>query len=381
MRFQDAAFAASVIRVYDPAMEIDSNDPAFKPPPRRRPRYAGTHPRGFDERYKERDLDKFPDIEAHIRAQGRTPAGTHVPVMVTEIVAALRPEPGHSVADVTLGYGGHALTFLEHTAPSGPLIGLDLDGEQLDKTGRRLARLVDPARLHLHHSHFAGLPKVLAAEGIEAVDVIFADLGVSSMQVDNPARGFSYKRAGLLDMRMDLRRPQTAADLLRTLTAEQLAAALCELADEPDAERIAHEIVRGRAERAVTRTDELVDAVLRAKGLSRKSWRSQVPADASDLHPAARTFQALRILVNDELHGLEQLLRIAPYCMKPGGRLGILTFHSGEDRRVKHAFRDGLRDGIYSRIAEEPERPSSAERRANPRSAPAKFRWGVRASE
>lgn len=355
-------------------------DEAPSPPPRRRPRYAGTHPRRFDERYKERAPDKYPDIEAHVRAQGRTPAGTHVPIMVAEVLAALRPAAGEIVADLTLGYGGHALAFLERTAPTGVLFGLDLDGPQLETTGRRLAQLVDPARLRLHHSHFAGLPKLLAAAGLSGVNVLFADLGLSSMQIDNPDRGFSYKHDGPLDMRMDPHRRRTAADILRTISPEDLAAALEELADEPDHQRITRAIIRRRSEQPITRTEELVDAVFSAKGLTRRTWRASIAAGESELHPAARTFQALRILVNDELQGLDQLLRIAPWCLNPGGRLGILTFHSGEDRRVKHAFRDALRDGIYSQIADEPERPGPIERRDNPRSAPARFRWAVRAT-
>jgi 16S rRNA (cytosine1402-N4)-methyltransferase len=349
-------------------------------PRRRRPRYAGTHPRRFDERYKERAPDKYPDIEAHVRSQGRTPAGTHIPIMVAEVLAALRPAPGQVVADLTLGYGGHALAFLERTAPDGRLIGLDLDGPQLAVTGRRLAQVVDPVRLHLHHSHFAGLPKLLAADGFDGVDIVFADLGLSSMQIDNPARGFSYKHDGPLDMRMDPRRPRTAADIVRTISCEELAMALRDFADEQEHKQIAEEIVRRRSERVITRTGELVDVVLCAKRLTRKKWRATVAEGESELHPAARTFQALRILVNEELQGLDQLLRVAPDCLRPGGRLGVLTFHSGEDRRVKHALRDGLREGVYAQIADEPLRPSQAERRENPRSSPAKFRWAMRAA-
>ena len=361
-------------------MTAEPPEPGSGPPPRRRrPRYAGTHPRRFDERYKERDPDKYPDLEAHVRAQGRTPAGTHVPIMVAEVLAALRPAPGESVADLTVGYGGHALALLERTAPDGRLIGLDLDGPQLEATGRRLAQLVDPARVHLHHSHFAGLPKLLAADGLAGVDIVFADLGLSSMQIDNSARGFSYKHDGPLDMRMDPRRPRTAADILRTITCAELATALRELADEPEHEQIAQAIIEHRSERPITRTQELADVVLSAQGLTRRTWRAAVAAGESELHPAARTFQALRILVNDELHGLEQLLRVAPYCLHAGGRLGILTFHSGEDRRVKHALRDGLRAGVYAQIADQPLRPTPAERHTNPRSTPAKFRWAVRA--
>lgn len=351
-------------------------------PRRRRPRYSGTHPRRFDERYKERDLAKYPDIEAHVRAQGRTPAGTHVPIMVDEVMAALRPVPGETVADLTLGYGGHALAFLNHTAPNGVLIGTDLDGVQLQETGRRLAQAVDPQRLHLHHSHFAGLPKILASEGLAYVDIIFADLGLSSMQIDNPARGFSYKNDGPLDMRMDLRRPMNAADIIRTISLDALAEALRDFADEPEHQQVASAIVRRRSEQAITLTGDLVDIVLKAKGWTRRTWRAAVAEGESGLHPAARTFQTLRILVNDELHGLEQLLRVAPYCLRPGGgRLGILTFHSGEDRRVNDALIEGLRNGVFEKVSEEPLRPSPSERHSNPRSTSAKFRWAVRSAQ
>ena len=366
---------------YDPCMSDELTESESGPNPhRRRPRYAGTHPRRFDQRYKELDSLKYTDIEAHVRAQGRTPAGTHVPVMVTEVLASLRPAPGEIVADLTVGYGGHALAFLQQTAPDGRLIGLDLDGPQLEATGRRLAEVVDPARLHLHHSHFAGLPKALAADGLDGVDIVFADLGLSSMQIDNPARGFSYKHDGPLDMRMDPHRPRSAAGILRTISYEELATALRDLADEPEHQRIAEAIIRHRSERTIERTKELVDVVLSAKGLTHRTWRAAVAEGESELHPAARTFMALRILVNDELHGLEQLLRVAPYCLRPGGRLGILAFHSGEDRRVKHALRDGLRAGVYAQISDEPLRPSPAERHANPRSSPAKFRWAMLAA-
>jgi 16S rRNA (cytosine1402-N4)-methyltransferase len=347
-------------------------------PRKRRTRYSGTHPRRFDQRYKERDPEKFPQMQDHVRAQGRTPAGTHVPIMIPEIIAALRPVPGETVADLTLGYAGHALAFLEQTAPNGRLIGLDLDGRQLEATSQRLAQVINPARLYLHNSHFAGLPKLLAADGIDGVDILFADLGLSSMQIDNPERGFSYKHDGPLDMRMDPRRPQTAADILRKITPEALSAALRDYSDEPDHEEIAQAIIRRRSAQPIARTQELVEVILSMNGMTRKTWRAAV--GESELHPAARTFQALRILVNDELHGLEQLLRVAPHCLRPGGRLGILTFHSGEDRRVKHSLRDGLRAGVYAEIADEPLRASTAERHANPRSTPAKFRWAVRSA-
>lgn len=353
-------------------------------PRKRRTRYRGTHPRRFDERYKERELEKHPELAAHLADKGRTPVGTHIPIMVAEVMAALRPAPNESVADLTLGYGGHAAAFLERIAPHGRLIGLDLDGPQLAATGARLAQLTDPARLLLHNSHFAGLPQVLAADGFTrtdgtstGVDIIFADLGVSSMQIDDPRRGFSYKHDGPLDMRMNPRRPRTAADVLRTIAPDALAAALHDLSDEPEAEQVAAAILHRQRAAPITRTVELAEIVLTAKGHTRRSWAAAARAGEGELHPAARTFQALRILVNDELQGLEQLLRVIPDCLNSGGRVGFLTFHSGENRRVKHALLDGLRAGIYSQVADEPARAGPLERHTNPRSTSAKLRWAV----
>jgi 16S rRNA (cytosine1402-N4)-methyltransferase len=370
--------------------ETPSGVPA---PRRRRPRYSGTHPKRFDERYKELDPATYPETQAHVRTQGRTPAGTHVPVLVGEVLAALRPQPGDIVADCTIGYGGHALEFIERIGPTGRLIGLDVDAAQIERTAARLAALTLPAdrpaldataaghaQVSLHRSHFAGLGKFLAREGLDGFDIIFADLGVSSMQIDDPTRGFSYKYDGPLDMRMDDRLPRTAADLLAQLSVDELSACLVELADEPHAERIAKCIVHHRAVQPVARTRQLVNLVFEAKGLSRRAWRDRPTDQRGQLHPAARTFQALRMLVNDELAGLAQLLRVAPHCLRSGGRIGIISFHSGEDRQVENAFRDGLLAGTYATIAETPIRPTSNEIAANPRSRSAIFRWAVKAA-
>lgn len=345
-----------------------------QPPRRRRQRYSGTHPKQFEQRYKERDPQAYPQMQEHIRAQGRTPAGTHVPIMVTQVLEVLQPAPGEVVADCTIGYGGHAMAFLERIGPTGRLIGFDVDAANLERAAQRLAETGVP--LSLHRSNFAGLGKVLGAEGLEGYDVVFADLGVSSMQVDEPARGFSYKHDGPLDMRMDDRLQRTAGDLLRTMPEEELSAGLLELADEPDHELIARAIVQQRCGEPLTRTGQLVDLIFHAKGLSRRDWREQ-PGQGK-LHPAALTFQALRILVNDELASLRELLRVAPYCLRPGGRIGILSFHSGEDRLVKQAFRDGLAIGLYTEVCAEVVRPTAQEIRDNPRSSPAKLRWARR---
>jgi 16S rRNA (cytosine1402-N4)-methyltransferase len=352
------------------------NSSGHPAPRRRRPRYRGTHPKKFEERYKELAPDAYPEMQGHIRDQGRTPAGTHVPVMVHEVIEHLAPRPGDVAADVTLGYGGHAEAFLAAIAPTGRLIGLDVDADELERTGRRLAAL---GVVSVHRSNFAGIAKVMAAEKLDGFDIIFADLGVSSMQLDDPARGFSYKHDGPLDMRMDSRLVRTAADLLAELSRADLAKALTDLADEEDASAVAAEIV-GRRERApLLRTSDLSEAVLAAKGISRETWRRTKAETPGAAHPAAKAFQALRILVNDELGALRALLRTVPWCLRPGGRIGIITFHSGEDRLVKMAFGEGLADGTYAEASDEVIRPTPAEVGANPRSRPAKFRWARKA--
>lgn len=345
-------------------------------PHRRRTRYPGTHPRRFEQRYKEHAAQDYPEIVQQVRDRGGTPAGTHVPVLVAEIMAALQPGPGESVADGTLGFGGHATEFLERTGPDGRLFGFDLDGRELERTRERLSRFGE--RVSFHRSNFAGVAKAMAQAGIDGYDIIFADLGVSSMQVDNPMRGFSYKFDGPLDMRMDDRNPRSAADLLMTMPEQELAAALEELADEPHHRAIARAVVRNRATRPIRRTSHLTRIIFEAKGITTKQWRERAQANQHELHPAARTFQALRILVNDELGSLRQLLRIAPACLKPGGRIGIICFQSGEERIVRNAFEEGRQTGVYTDALEEPIRPSSQERFDNPRSASARFFWARR---
>ena len=357
--------------------ELDPSDHRGEPAKKRgrRPRYRGTHPRSYAEKYKEHNLEAYPEMEAHLRAKGNTPAGTHVPILVTEVLECLDPKPGDIVIDGAVGYGGHACEFLKRIGPEGRLIGLDVDSTELERTRQRLSR--GDAPVSFHRSNFAGIAKVLKQENLDGCDIIFADLGVSSMQIDNPQRGMSYKHEGPLDLRMDDRLKRTGAGLLNTLSEEELAKALWELADEPDHQAIARRIVQQRARRPITRTSELVQVVFEAKGLTAETWRRQRDRLGS-LHPAARTFQALRILVNDELGSLKALLRVAPHCLHPGGRIGIISFHSGEDRLVKHAFREGYRSGAYRATARDVIVPGTREIHANPRSASAKFRWAMK---
>ena len=357
---------------------FDESGNGTQPPlkrPRRR-RYSGTHPKRYQQKYKELNIAAYPEIKAHLRAKGKTPAGSHIPVLTEEVIARLRPENGETIVDCTVGYGGHASEFIKHIGPSGKLIALDVDSTELERTRGRLSKENVP--VSFYRSNFAGIAKVLKKENLDGCDVIFADLGVSSMQIDNPERGMSYKNEGPLDMRMDERLKQTGADLLNSLCEEELSEAFWELADEPDHQKIAHMIVTQRAVQAITQTWQLVRLVFAVKGLTPASWKKQQRnSKFGSLHPAARTFQALRILVNDELGCLRELLRVAPYCLHPGGRIGIISFHSGEDRLVEQSFRDGVRNGIYQSAAQDAIVPQIKEINSNPRSASAKFHWAV----
>jgi 16S rRNA (cytosine1402-N4)-methyltransferase len=314
-----------------------------------------------------------------IRGQRSTPSGEHRPIMLAEVLAALAPRAGEIAVDCTVGWAGHALELLRHVGLQGRLIGIDFDVQNLSSARERLEAVGFP--FTLVQGNFAGLPATLAAEGIAQVDVVLADLGMSSMQVDDPNRGFSYARDGPLDMRMDQSRGRTAAELLAGISEPELAHALRELGDEPDAEQIAAAIMTARRHGRLERTNDLVRVILQVTQPEKKDvrWRLHPSPHRWNLHPAARTFQALRILVNRELANLEQLLRVLPDVLRPGGRAAILSFHSGEDRLVKASFRAGLQVGSYVRISPEPVRATAEERLSNPRSRSAKLRWAARA--
>jgi 16S rRNA (cytosine1402-N4)-methyltransferase len=301
-----------------------------------------------------------------------TPAGEHRPVLIEEVLQILDPQPGMIVVDCTVGWGGHSAALLERIGPAGMLVGLDLDADNLPRARERLAAVGQP--FHLEHANFAGLLQVLGARGIERVDALLADLGMSSMQVDDPARGFSYARDGTLDMRMDRSRGRTAAQLLATISAEELSQALRSFGDEPQADTITAAILQARERSRITTTREL--SLLIQEATKQENWQLHPAKGKWNLHPAARTFQALRILVNRELSNLDHLLRIIPACLAPGGRAALISFHSGEDRLVKSALRTGELAGVYSDISAEPVRASFAERTENPRSRSAKLRWG-----
>ena len=326
------------------------------------------------ERNNNRGRGKSRKADETLRAKGKTAPGTHVPVLAEEVLATLKPEPGEIVVDCTLGYGAHAVAFGRRIGADGRLIGLDMDGGELAKTQRRIGK--GGCRKSFHHRNFSEIAEVLKEQQIDGCDIIFAYLGVSSMQVDDASRGISYKSDGPLDMRMDERLESTGADLLMTLSEEDLSKALWELSDEPDHATIAEWIVNQRRITPITQVSQLVRLVFNAKGLTERTWqKKQKAARFGSLHPAARTFQALRILVNDEMGSLRKLLEVSPSCLRQGGRIGIISFQSGEDRFVKEAFNQGSSDGTYEAISKNAIKPRTKEIVTNPRCSSARFRW------
>jgi len=349
----------------------DPDAAAPEPPFRRRERYQGTHPRRFGQKYKELDPQRDPDTIAKVIASGRTPAGQHRPILVAEILTRLDPQAGERGADVTFGYGGHSQAILERMGGAGQLLALDIDARQLPRSEARLRGLgYDEDQFVVRRSNYAGLAAVLAELGWgDGVDFLLADFGLSSMQIDNPERGFSYKHDGPLDMRMNPDRGLPAREWIARCKPHKLERTLVEGGDEPYAGAIAAAIAG--SEEPITTTHQLrklIEATL-PEGVGEDARKASV----------ARVFQAIRIAVNEEFTAIDAFLDQLPHCLRPGGRVAILSFHSGEDRRVKHHFRDGVRTGIYSEIATEIVRPSPAEIASNPRAAPAKMRWAVRA--
>ena len=299
-------------------------------------------------------------------------AHTHRPIMLDEVLRCLRPAPGDVAVDCTLGGGGHAQAILERVQPGGRLIGLDVDPLELPRTEARLRAAGFGAEMFVaRHGNFASLPQLLAAEGLAAADLILADFGLSSMQADAPDRGFSYKVAGPLDMRMNPSHGEPASQLLARLSEETLASVLTENADEPHAALIARLL-----KLQPFGTTHAVERQVRT-GLT-----AALPhlAKADVKMSVRRTFQALRIAVNDEFGALDALLQSLPDCLAPGGRVVMLTFHSGEDRRVKKAFQAGFRAGVYAGVADEVVRSTKIETFANRRASAAKLRWAVRSA-
>ncbi|MEQ1591874.1 MAG: 16S rRNA (cytosine(1402)-N(4))-methyltransferase RsmH [Thiobacillaceae bacterium] len=336
----------------------------------RRKRYRNTHPRKFEEKYKELNPQKFAADVEKVIARGQTPAGMHRSICVDEILAILNPQPGETGLDATLGFGGHTRAILPRLLPGGRLFAVDVDSIELPRTMARLrGQGFSEAELVIHKMNFAGIAQLLPEAG-GGFDCILADLGVSSMQLDDPARGFSYKNDGPLDLRLNPMRGMSATALLQSITAQALAELLTKNADEPHAELIAQAIKTSASPITTTRQlAELVRAAL--NGLQETATHKKT---------LARTFQALRIAVNDEFGVLDRFLEVLPWCMKPGARVAVMAFHSGEDRRVEQSFEKFLRSGMYSSVAPGPLRPSPEEQRSNPRSTSTKLRWAIRSA-
>ncbi len=341
---------------------------------KRRVRYSGTHPRRFEEKYKELNPDKYAADVQKVLQSGRTPAGMHRPICVSEILEILNPQPGETGLDATLGFGGHAMELLSRIVPGGRLFGIDVDPLELPRTESRLRGLgFDETVLTVKKLNFAGILKLLPEAG-DGFDFILADLGVSSMQIDNPERGFTFKTAGPLDLRLNPERGQPASALIQTMTENTLEKMLRSNSDEPHSKAIARIIFKYRDK--IATTTALANAVREAlEPVKAADWEKEVTKSTQ------RTFQALRIAVNDEFSALDQLLLALPFALKPGGRVAILAFHSGEDNRVKKSFEDGFSAGIYADYSKFPIRATAQERYDNPRSKCAQLRWAVKAAD
>lgn len=328
---------------------------------RRRDRYDGTHPKEFEQKYKE--LSGDPRARAKAEARGSTAAGQHRSIMVSEVTAGLAPLRGARVLDCTLGWGGHAEALAREGAS---VTGLDRDGEELARTEARLAAL--GLAVETRHADYADA----ASLGLGPFDAVLADLGVSSMQLDRPERGMSFKNDGPLDMRMDRSRGRTAAEWIEAAAPAEVADALRRYGDEPDAGAVAQALKR----RLPKTTAQLAAAVLEAKRLPPGRFKKK---DAFSAHPATRAFQALRIAVNGERASLERFLASLPSLLKPGGRAAFLTFHSGEERLVEAALEEQAAKGLWTAPPAAPLKPSPAETRENPRARSARLWRAVRA--
>lgn len=348
--------------------KTDSGEPIHQ----RRVRYNGTHPKTFKEKYKELQPEHYADAVAKVIEKGRTPAGMHIPICVKEILDFLEIAPGQTGLDATLGYGGHALEMLKCLDLKGCLYALDVDAIQLPLTSDRLGRMGYGLEIFKPlQMNFSDIDYIAIESG--PFNFILADLGVSSMQLDNPERGFSYKTEGPLDLRLNPESGISAAMRLKKMTQAELEGMLTENADEPHAAIIAKAIMANRAKgRDIATTTQLRDIIKSALKPGLKL------SDDDITKSCQRCFQALRIDINNEYEALDEFLEKLPDALLPGGRVAILSFHSGEDRLVKQSFKRFLSEGIYREIASEPIRPSSEECYANSRAHSAKLRWAIK---
>lgn len=350
--------------------EINNQEPKHQ----RRIRYKGTHPKAFSEKYKELHPEKYADAIERVIQKGNTPAGMHRSICVNEILDFLQITPGQIGLDATLGFGGHTLEMLKCLNLQGHLYATDVDPIELPRTRERLANLGYGSEiLTTIQTNFSNIDQVVKTSG--PLDFVLADLGVSSMQIDNPDRGFSFRGDGPLDLRLNPNNGISAAVRLKTITQDELQGMLWENADEPNAELIA----RG-----------IVTSIKRGNEIATTTQLKQIIADALKFIPekdrpeeikkaCRRCFQALRIDVNNEYEVLYEFLEKLPHALAPGGRVAILTFHSGEDRLVKKSFKNLLRQGVYSEVSPDAIRPSAEECNSNSRARSAKLRFAIKA--
>lgn len=342
---------------------------------KRRVRYSGTHPRSFKEKYKEHNPEKYADTIAKVIQKGSTPAGMHISICVNEILDFLQIKPGQVGLDATLGYGGHTKEMLKKLEGQGHIYALDVDPIESAKTKERLAKQgFGEDILTVRLQNFADIDQVTKDTG-KKFDFILADLGVSSMQIDNPERGFSYKVDGPLDLRLNPEKGTSAAERLKEVTEEELVGMLVENADEPYAEEIAATVMKWQKKgQPIETTTDMKRVIEQALCYVPKAERDEAVKKSCQ-----RTFQALRIDVNSEFEVLYAFLEKLPEVLAPNGRVAILTFHSGEDRLVKRSFKELEKSGIYSEVCKDVIRPSKEECVRNPRAKCTKMRWAIRA--
>ena len=339
----------------------------------RRVRYKGTHPKAFKEKYKELSPEQYSEDVAKVMQQGRTPAGMHRSICVEEIMEFLNVTPGQIGLDATLGYGGHTVEIAKRLIPGGELYAIDVDPIELPRTRERLAALgYGPEVVEMKIMNFSQIDQIIFESGL--LNFVLADLGVSSMQIDNPERGFSFKIEGPLDLRLNPKNGIPASEFLKNVSRDELEELLQVNADEPHyiaiAKGITSKIKKGIKIETTTQLKEIIQEAL--EYLPENIRKEETKKSCQ------RSFQALRIEVNDEFGVLDKFLEKLPYVLAPGGRVAILSFHSGEDRRVKKSFKELFRAGVYSEIAPDPIRPSAEESNTNPRARSAKLRWAIK---
>lgn len=341
---------------------------------KRRPRYKGKYPKRFEEKYKELQPEKYKDTIEHVISKGNTPAGMHISIMVNEILDFLKIQPGETGFDATLGYGGHTKAMLQCLNGQGHIYATDVDPVESEKTKKRLAdQGFGEDILTIRLQNFCTIDEI--AKEVGGFDFILADLGVSSMQIDNPERGFSFKTEGPLDLRLNQQSGISAAERLDTISRDELAGMLYENSDEPYCEELAKaitdEIRKGNRIDTTTKLRQVIEKTL--DSLPEKEKKDTIKKTCQ------RVFQALRIDVNHEFEVLYEFMEKLPDALRPGGRVAILTFHSGEDKLVKRALKEGFRDGIYRAYSKDVVRPSAQECAQNARAHSTKMRWAVRA--